>query len=33
MDATIGRSYFRRWSDESLAALRDAAQAGGLNKG
>ena len=26
MDATIGRPYFRKWSDESLAALRDAAR-------
>ena len=25
-DAAIGRTYFRKWSDESLAALRDAAR-------
>ncbi|HYH61986.1 MAG TPA: SRPBCC family protein [Solirubrobacterales bacterium] len=29
-DAAIGRSYFRKWSDESLAALRDAASARAL---
>lgn len=26
LDATIGRRYFRRWSQESLKALEDAAQ-------
>ncbi len=25
-DAALGRRYFRRWSEESLAALRDAAR-------
>ena len=26
MDAAIGQRYFRKWSDESLAALREAAR-------
>jgi Polyketide cyclase / dehydrase and lipid transport len=26
MDAAIGRTYFRKWSDESLVALREAAR-------
>jgi hypothetical protein len=26
MDTTVGRRYFRRWSQESLKALEDAAQ-------
>ncbi len=26
MDATIGQRYFRKWSEESLNALRDAAR-------